>query len=305
MPTKKAATTKVKKSAPPPDILNEDEEKGPSSSQGDPAYKPTKKSSTKNVLAKKSTKESTAPMENEKCKSLEEHNLAKEDIPSSESTSKAVVASSKGKKRASTSIAQDSDSQPCRKRIKSGTTEIDPSLQQNSNLSGEAPLVTSKKRRRNPKDADSEVEDGMDKGTKRKKHSSPFESRQSPEITVEEDSVKPVAKRSRKVAKSTRKDTKKQSSDNSTTVTTSYVERLRYYKKVLNIFSRKRKENNAAMPKSTKVSFAFGRFPCPFTYDFSKVASKSGPPKSVLQRLKDSLGAQVVDNEPDPIDFLS
>ena len=37
----------------------------------------------------------------------------------------------------------------------------------------------------------------------------------------------------------------------------------------------------------------------------SQVASKTGPPKSVLQRIKNSLGTQVVDNEPDPIDFLS
>ena len=37
----------------------------------------------------------------------------------------------------------------------------------------------------------------------------------------------------------------------------------------------------------------------------SQVASKTGPPKSVLQRIKKSLGTQVVDNEPDPIDFLS
>jgi hypothetical protein len=173
-------------------------------------------------------------MEKEKCKSLEEYNLVKEDTSSS--TSKAFVASAKGKKRANASIAQDSDSQLPRKliKIKSSTSNIDPSLHKNSNLSGEAPLVASKKRRRNPKDAESEVED-VDKSTKRKKHSSPSESRQSPEITVEEDSVKPVAKRSRKVAKSTRKG-KKQSSDNSTT--TSYVKRLRHYIKFLNnIFS--------------------------------------------------------------------
>jgi hypothetical protein len=213
-------------------------------SEDDFAYKSTKKSSTKKVLeddgvackpAKKSTKESAAPMEKGKCKFLEEHNLAKEDTPSSESTSKAVVASSRGIKRASVSIAQELDSQLRRKLFKSGTTNVDPSLHKNSNLSGEALLVTSKKRRRNPKDAESEVEDGMDKCTKRKKHSSPSESRQSPEITVEEDSVKPVAKRSHKVAKSTRKG-KKQSSGNSTT--TSYVKRLRHYIKFLNnIFS--------------------------------------------------------------------
>ena len=147
------------------------------------------------------------------------------------STSKAVVAS-KGKNRASASVAQDSDPQPRRKPFKSesGTTDIDPSLHKNSNLSGEAPLITSKKRRRNPK-VQSEVEDSVDKGTKRKKHSSPSESRQSPEITVEEDSVKPVAKRSRKVAKSTRRG-KKQSS-----TTTSYVKRPRHCIKYLNYFS--------------------------------------------------------------------
>ena len=174
--------------------------------------------------AKKSTKESAAPMEKEKCKTLEDHNLAKEDTFSESTSSKAVVAS-KGKKRASASIAQDSDSQLRRKLIKSGTTHIDPSIHKNSNLSGEAPLVTSKKRRRNLKDAESDVEDSVDKGTKRKKPSSPSESRQTPEVTVEEDSVKPVAKRSRMVAKSTRKG-KKQSSDNSTT--TLYVKSLRH-----------------------------------------------------------------------------
>jgi hypothetical protein len=67
-----------------------------------------------------------------------------------------------------------------------------------TNLGGEAPLVMSRKRRRNPKDAESEVEDGTNTGTKRKKHC-------SPEITVEEDSIKPVGKRSRKVAKTTPK----------------------------------------------------------------------------------------------------
>jgi hypothetical protein len=158
-------------------------------------------------------------MEKGKCKSFEEHSLAKEDTPSSESTSRAVLASSKGKKRTSASVALDSDSQLRRKLIKSGTTDIDPSLHKNSNLSGEAPLVTSKKRRRNPKDAESEMEDGTNKGTKRKKHSSPSENRQAPEITVEEDSVKPVGKRSHKVAKPTRKG-KKNISDSSTT--TSY-----------------------------------------------------------------------------------
>ena len=171
-------------------------------------------------------------MEKGKCKSLKKHNLAKEDALSSESTSKVVVAS-KGKKRVSASIAQDSDSQLRRKLIKSGTTDISHSLHKNSNLSDEAPLVTSKKRRRNPKDAESEVEDGVVKGAKRKKHSSPSEGRQSPEIPVEEDSVKPVAKRSRRVAKSTRKG-KKQSSENSTT--TSYVRCLRHCIKNLNIF---------------------------------------------------------------------
>jgi hypothetical protein len=206
----------------------------------DDSYKPTKKSFTKKVLeddvackpAKKSTKGSAAPMEKGKCKFLEEHNLAKEDIPSSESTSKAVVAP-RGIKRAS--MSQELDSQLRRKLIKSDTTNVDSSLNKNSNLSDEAPLVTSKKRRRNPKDAESELEDGMDKCTKRKKHSSPSESRQSPEITVYEDSLKPVAKRSRKVVKSTRSKGKKQSSDNSTT--TSYVKRLRHYIKNLNIFS--------------------------------------------------------------------
>lgn len=184
--------------------------------------------------AKKPTKGSAAPMEKGGCKSLEEHNLAKEDTPSSECSSKVVAASSKGKKRASASIAQDSDPQLRRKLIKSGTTDIDPSLHKNSNLSGEAPLVTSKKRRRNPKGAESEVEDDVDRGTKRKKHSNSSESRQSPVITVEEDSVKPVARKSCKVAKSARKG-KKQSSVNSTT--TSYVKRLRHYIKFLtNIF---------------------------------------------------------------------
>ena len=202
----------------------------------DSAYKRTKKSSTKKVLeddvaykpAKQSTKESDAPMKEEKFKSFEEYNLAKEDTPS-ESTSKAVAASSKGKKRTIASIAQDSDSQLRRKLIKSGTTDIDPSIHKNSNLSVEAPLVPSKKRRRNPKDAESEVEDGVDKGIKRRKHFSSSESKQSPEITVEEDSVKPVVKRSRKVAKSTRKGNKP-SSD----TTPTYVKRLRHYIKFLN-----------------------------------------------------------------------
>lgn len=194
--------------------------------EDDVACKPPKKSTKK-------VKESAAPTEKEKCKSLEEHNLVKEDTHL-ERTSKAAVASSRGTKRASASIAQESDSQPRRKHIKSSTTDIDLSLRKNSNLSGEAPLVTSKKRRRNPKDADSEVEDGVDnKGTKRKKHSSPSESRQSPEITVEEDSVKPVAKRLRKVANSTRKG-KKQSPDNSTTA--SYVKRPRHYIRILTAF---------------------------------------------------------------------
>jgi hypothetical protein len=188
--------------------------------ENDVACKPAKKSTKK-------VKVSAAPMDNEKCKSLEEHNLAKEDTPS-ESTSKAAVAASRGKKRANASIAQDSDSQPLRKRIKSGTTDIDPSLHKNSNLSGEAPVVTSKKRRQNPKDTESEVEDGVDKGTKRKKHSSPSESRPSSEMIVEEDSVKPVAKRSRKVAKSTREG-KKQSCDNDNSTTTSYVKRPRHH----------------------------------------------------------------------------
>ena len=173
-------------------------------------------------------------MEKRKCRSLEEHSLAKEDTPSSESTSKAVVA--KGKKRTDASVAQDSETQL---RRKSGTTNIDPSIQKNSNLNDDAPIVTSKKRRRNPKDAESEIEDGVDKDTKRKKRSNPSESRQSPEITAEEESVKPVAKRSRKVAKSIRKG-KKQSSDYSTT--TSYVKRLRHYIKILNnIFSGNRR----------------------------------------------------------------
>ena len=237
-------------------------------SEDDSAYKPTKKSSTKKVLeddvackpSKKSTKESAAPVEKGKCKSLEEHNLVKEDTLSSGSTSKAVVASSRGIKRASVSIAQELDPQLPRKRFKSGTTNVDSSLHKNSNLSGEAPLVTSKKRRRNPKDAESEVEDGMDKCTKRKKHSSPSESRQSPEISVEEDSVKPVAKRSRKVA-TTRKG-KKQSSDNSTT--TSYVKRLRHYIKILNIFSRKRKENAPMSKPSMKVRWLLDKFPPSF-----------------------------------------
>ena len=204
------------------------------------AYKPTKKSLTKKVLEddvackplKKSTKkvkESAAPMEKEKCKSLEEHNLAEDTPP--ERTSEAVVASSRGKKRASASITRDSDSQPRRKHIKSGTADIDPPLHKNSDLSGQAPLVTSNKRRRNPKDAESEVEDSVDRGTKRKKHSSLSESRQSPEITVEEDSAKPVAKRPRKVvAKSTRK-SKKQSSDNSL-----YVKPPRHCIKILTAF---------------------------------------------------------------------
>jgi hypothetical protein len=118
------------------------------------------------------------------------------------------------------------------------------------------------KTRRNPKDADAEskVENGTNTGTKRKKHS-------SPEITVEEDSMKPVGKRSRKVAKTTRKGKTERTDNSSTTL--------------------KRKENSP-MSKPSK-----------------KVASNSGPPKSVLQRIKNSLGAQVIDNEPDPIDFLS
>ena len=245
--------------------------------EDDLAYKPTKKSSTKKVFedefackpAKKSTKGSA--VEKGKSKSLEDHSLAKEDTLSSESTSKAVAASSKGKKRTNVSIAQDSDSQLRRKLIKSG--DVDPSLHKNSNLS-KAPLITSKKRRRNPKDTESDVEDGTDKGTKRKKSESrespeinveevsvkpvgkrprkvakstrkgkkiddstttsysPSENRESPEINVEEDSVKPIAKRTRKVTKSTRK-SQKQSSDNSTTT---YVKRLPYYIKNLNIF---------------------------------------------------------------------
>ena len=247
-------------------------------SEDNSAYKPRKKPSTKKVSEdefackppKKSTKGSAVGKG--KCKSLEEHGLAKEDTLSSESTSKAVVASKK-ERRTNTSIAQDSELQLRRKLINPGTTDIDPSLHKS-----EAPLVTSKKRRRNPKDAESDVEDGTDKGAKRKKHSSPSESRESPEITVEEDSVKPVGKRSRKVAKSTPKGkkfdnttttsygsserrefpeinveedsvkpivkrtrkvtkltskSKKESSDNSTTT---YVKRLPYYIKNLNIF---------------------------------------------------------------------
>ena len=181
---------------------------------------------------KKSTKESAIPLEMGKCRSLEEHNLAKEDTPSSESTSKAVVAFSKGNWRTSASIVQGSDSQLRRKLVESGTNDIDPSLHKNLNLSGKAPLIASKKRRRNPKDAESGGEDSADKGTKRKKRSSPSETRQSPEITVvDEDSVKPVAKRSRKVAKSICKG-EKQGSDNFTT--TLYVKRLRHYTKFLN-----------------------------------------------------------------------
>lgn len=153
----------------------------------------------------------------------EECNFGKED---SESSSNTVVSSPKGKKRANTSIAQNLDSQPRRKRVKSDTIQldIDPSHHKTLKLSGETPLVTSKKRRRNPEDVESEVEDGLDKkSTKRKKRSG----RSALEIPVEEDSVKPVAKgpRKTKVTKSANKD-KKQSSNLSTTV--SYVKRPRH-----------------------------------------------------------------------------
>lgn len=218
-------------------------------SEDDVACKPTKRSTGKKVKA------SAAPsMETEQCKSSssrkgkgasnvnetapcqvpdipeadEERDSGKEDTAPSKSTANAVVIF-KGKKRASASVTQDLDSQPHRKRTKSETTktDIDSSLHKTSTLSDEAPLVTSKKRRQNPEDAESGVEGSVDKGTKRKKHSGPSES--SPEITIEEDSVKPAAKRSSKtkVTKSTRKG-KKQSSD---ATTASYVKRPRHYTK--------------------------------------------------------------------------
>ena len=62
------------------------------------------------------------------------------------------------------------------------------------------------------------------------------------------------------------------------------------------------------MSKSSKKVSLCNFFVPFFIHDVchsTKVASNSGPPKSVLQRIKDSLGAEVVDNEPDPIDFLS
>lgn len=194
----------------------------------------------------------------------EEHNLGKGDTAPSKGTPDAVE-TSKGEKRASASIAQESP-QPGRKRNKSGTTETEISLShQNSNSSDETALVTSKKRRRNSEDAESGVEDSVDNGIKRKKRSGPPESGQTPKITFEKDVAKRLSKT--KATKSSHK-RKKQSSDNAPPAS-------------------KRKEN-IRMPKSSK-----------------KVTSNSGPPKSVLQRIKDSLAAEVVDNEPDPIDFLS
>jgi hypothetical protein len=257
-------------------------------SEDDSTYKPPKKS-TKKVLEDdvackpterstgKKVKGSAAPsMETEQCKSSssrkgkgasnvkettpcqvpdipeadEERDSRKEDTAPSKSTANAVVIS-KGKKRASVSVAQDLDSQPRRKRTKSETTktDIDCSLYKTSKLSDEAPLVTSKKRRRNPEDAESGVEDSVDKGTKRKKHSG-----LSPKITIEEDSVKSVAKRSSKtkVTKSTRKG--KQSSD---ATTASYVKRpRRYTQKIINsiLFVRIRKGNGCMSKSSKKVS---------------------------------------------------
>ena len=90
--------------------------------EDDDACKPAKK------LSKK-VKEYAAPMENERCKSLEEYTLAKEETPS-ERTSKAAVASSREKRRTSASTVQDSDSQPGRKHIKLGTTDINLSSQE-------------------------------------------------------------------------------------------------------------------------------------------------------------------------------
>jgi len=159
-------------------------------------------------------------------------------------------------------------------------------------------------------------EDGTNKGTKRKKHSSPSENRQAPEITVEEDSVKAVGKRSHKVTKPTRKG-KKKISDSSTT--TSYgpsesreppeinaedsVKPIAKRSRKVAKSTRKGKKQNS--DNSTTTSKRKENAPAPMSKPSKKVASNTGPPKSVLQRIKNSLGTQVVDNEPDPIDFLS
>lgn len=196
----------------------------------DVACKPTKKSTANKVKASAAPSMETESSSRRKGKGAsnvdslgdEEHDLGKGDTTPSKGTPNAAQ-TSKGKKRASASIAQDSDPQRPRKRNKSGTeTEINLSFR-NSNLSDEAPLVTrtSKKRRRNSEDAESGVEDSVDKGIKLKKHSGPPDSGQTPEITVEED----VGKRSSKAkaTKSTHK-RKKQSSDNA-----SYVKRLSHH----------------------------------------------------------------------------
>lgn len=222
-------------------------------------YKPTKKLSTKKLLnddaackpikksIAKKVNASTAPTETEKCMSSSiqkgkgasgvnktvpcqlpdipeedgEGNLGKEDTTHSESPLNAVVASSKGKKRASTSITQGSDSQPPRKRIKSGTIQpdVDPPLHHNSNPGDEVPpLLTHKKRRRNPEDVESRVEDDVDKSVKRKKRSGQSERTRATELPVEEVSVKPVAKiSSMATATQQARKSKKRSSDSATT----------------------------------------------------------------------------------------
>ena len=204
-------------------------------SEDDAACTPTKKAATKKVKRSAASLEEITSKTPSAQKGKGFSNL-KQTVPREEHNSKKDASSTcKEKKRGSVFIAQDSNSQPRRKRIKSGTTEtdIDPFLHKNSDLSDKAPLITSKKRRRNLEDAEREVEDGAGKSTKRKKHSTPSESRQAPEIIVEEDSMKPVMKTSTKtkVTKSTRKG-KKQSSNNGTTA--SYVNHPRHYIRTLN-----------------------------------------------------------------------
>lgn len=212
-------------------------------SEDETACTPIKKATTKKV------KKSAAPLEKATSKALSAQkgkgrsNLIGTalcqlpDIPEEEgnedmalltSSSNPVVVSSNAKKRSSASITQDSDSQPRRKRIKTIQPDVEPSVHKDLNLSDEAPLKISKKRRRNPEDSESGVQDGVDKSTKRKKRSGQSGSNRAPEIPVEEENAKAVAKKSSnktKVTKPARK-RKQQASDNATTA--AYVKRPRH-----------------------------------------------------------------------------
>lgn len=230
-----------------PDVLEEgnkyDSENSPKLVK-DVACKPTRKSTAKKVKA------SATPIETEKREPSssqrgkapnvtavpeghEECNLRKEDTAPSDSSS-----CPKGKRRASTSITQDSDSQPRRKRIKSDTIQldIDPSLDKKSKFIGKASLVASKKRRQNLEDAESGVEDGVNTGTKRKKHPGQFESKRPPEVPVEEDSVKAVAKKSSKT-KATKPASKGNKQSPGDAIAASYVKCPRHLSFFDNIIS--------------------------------------------------------------------